>query len=137
MARIAFEVSTTAVEISLWVRAQGKAPEAVAIVDGRGEANLPEGRHDLFWSIAGAPHARFSLIARQAGLTVLDVKDQIASCVLDASGAERFTVKGRESLKRLKERKASNVTQLRPEWAEADIATRRTGAGGRRARAAG
>lgn len=109
MARIAFEVTTRAVTHDLWVRARNREPQRLEVTDGKAHADLPEGRYDLFWSISGPPECPIRVVARQAGEPVLEVSGAIPPRRLDAAGAERFTVKGREALRAARESQQADV----------------------------
>ena len=100
MARVTFEVATRAVHADLWVRVRDCEPQRLVLDDGgKARADLPEGRYDLFWTISGPPGCPIRVVARQAGEVVMEIEDAIRSGRLDAAGARRFSVRGREALR--------------------------------------
>lgn len=100
MARIIFEIATRAVHADLWIRARGNEPQRLVLDDGgKARAELPEGRYDLFWTICGPPGCPIRVVARQAGDVVMEIDDAIRPGRLDAAGARRFSVRGREALR--------------------------------------
>lgn len=104
MARIIFEIATRAVHADLWIRARGNEPQRLVLDDGgKARAELPEGRYDLFWTICGPPGCPIRVVARQAGDVVMEIDDAIRPGRLDAAGARRFSVRGREALRAARE----------------------------------
>lgn len=111
MARITFEVATRAVHADLWVRVRGREPQRLELADdlacgGKAHADLPEGRYDLFWTISGPPGCPIRVVARQLGEPVLEIEAAIPPRRLDAAGAGRFSVRGREALRAARGRDA-------------------------------
>lgn len=116
MARIVFDVTSTALQADLLVLTRDGKPMHLPLVDGRASADLAEGGYDLFWSLRGPPGTQFHVVARQGGAVLLEAWDAIPPRHLRQAGGAYFGVKGRELLRALKTRtNDDNVTPLFPE----------------------